>query len=260
METTNSMSGDAPDVSTIPPATGSSIINLSRTERILSIAGGAALSIAGFQKKNGRSGVALLLGGGYLLARGITGYCALNNLIGRNSANKKASAMEVTSTFTINKPREEVYAFWRNLENLPRFMKHLEEVHTLDERKSSWKARIPGDLATISWEAEILEDRPNTFISWCSLPGSTVDNAGEVTFRDAPSRQGTEMVARISYRLPAGDAGSVAGKLFNPMVERLMKEDLRRFKQIVEGGEIPPAEGTDTKGGKPGEGFRQEGR
>jgi uncharacterized membrane protein len=144
-------------------------------------------------------------------------------------------------------------------------------VHTLDERKSSWKARIPGDLATISWEAEILEDKPNTFISWCSLPGSTVDNAGEVTFRDAPSRQGTEMLARISYRLPAGDAGSVAGKLFNPMVERLVKEDLRRFKQLVEGGEeeIAPSGGisrqskdnTDTtRGGKPGEGFHQEGR
>jgi uncharacterized membrane protein len=220
---------------------------------------------------NDRSGVAMLLGGGYLLARGISGYCALNEVIGRNSANKSASAMEITSTFIINKPREEVYAFWRNLENLPRFMKHLEEVHTLDERKSSWKARIPGDLATISWEAEILEDRPNTFISWCSLPGSSVDNAGEVTFRDAPSKQGTEMLARISYRLPAGDAGSVAGKLFNPVVERLVKEDLRRFKEIVEGGkegENLPAGGasrqsTDsmdtTKGGNPG-GFRQEER
>jgi uncharacterized membrane protein len=234
---------EAPDVSTIPPATGSSMINVGLPERLISIAGGAALSVAGIRNIKGRNGIALLLGGGYLLARGISGYCFVNSLIHRNSAQKKASAIEVTSTYTINKKREEVYAFWRKLENLPRFMKHLEEVKETDDTKSTWKARIPGGLGTLSWEAEIVEDQPNTFISWCSLPGASIDNAGEVTFRDAALGQRTEIQARISYRLPAGDIGSLAGKLFNPVVKRLIQEDLQRFKEVMETGQVAVPEG-----------------
>jgi uncharacterized membrane protein len=242
MKTNLRTTDQAPDVSTIPPATGSSRINVGPAERLISIAGGTALSIAGIRKIREGKGLALLLGGGYLLARGITGYCVVNSLLHRNPAARKASAMEVTGTYTVSKPREEVYAFWRKLENLPQFMKHLEEVTESDDVKSTWRARVPGGLM-LSWEAEILEDQPNTFISWCSLPGSSIDNAGEVFFRDTPSGKGTEIQARISYRLPAGDIGSVAGKLFNPVVEELVKEDLRRFKQILETGGIPAMEG-----------------
>jgi uncharacterized membrane protein len=185
----------------------------------------------------------MTLAGGYLVSRGLSGYCALNNVIGRNTAIKKASAMEVRGTFTINKPRNEVFAFWRNLENLPRFMKHLEEVRVIDERRSAWKARIPGGIGTVSWEATLESEEPNSHLSWCSLPGSTIDNAGEVTFTDAPGNQGTEIRACVSYRLPAGQVGSIAGKLFNPVVEQLLQEDLRRFKQIMETGEIPTTAG-----------------
>jgi uncharacterized membrane protein len=227
--------------SSIPPATGSSKLNVGNTERILSVIGGTALSVISVRKWNTTYGKALGLIGAMLLKRGVTGYCEVNNALKRNTAHKKASAMEVKAIFTINKPREEVYSFWRNFENLPRFMKHLEDVEVVDERRSSWSARIPGGVGKISWEAVIQEEVPGSLISWSSLPGSTVDNAGEVRFTDSTLGAGTEVRATISYRLPAGDVGGIAGKLFNPLVEGMIKEDLRRFKSLMETGEIASA-------------------
>jgi uncharacterized membrane protein len=225
-------------VSAIPPATGSSKLNVGQAERIISVLGGTALAVLSVRKWDTFYGKAFGVAGALLLKRGVTGYCEVNHLLKRNTAHKKAPAMEVKATFTINKPREEVYAFWRSLENLPTFMKHLESVEVLDEKRSSWSAKLPGGVGKVSWEAVIQDEQPNTFISWSSLPGSTIDNAGEVRFVDAPRNEGTEVHAKISYRLPAGDVGSLAGKLFNPLVEGMIREDLRRFKSLLETGEI----------------------
>ncbi|HYG21056.1 MAG TPA: SRPBCC family protein [Ohtaekwangia sp.] len=238
----NIESSEARNTSALPPATGTSNLNVGLPERIASVMGGAVLTVAGLRNVNKKNGIVLLLTGGFLLARGLSGYCALNNYLGRNTAQKKVSALEATGTFTINKPRAEVYSYWRKLENLPMFMKHLDQVIQTGANRSHWTARVPGGLH-LSWDAEIIEDRPDEFISWSSLPGSQIDHAGEITFRDAPSLQATEIHASISYRLPAGDVGSVAGKLFNPLVENMIKEDLRRFKQVMEAGEIPTIEG-----------------
>jgi uncharacterized membrane protein len=226
-------------VSPLPPATGSSHINIGTSERIVSAFGGAALSVWGLRTLGKPSGVTMFLGGAYLLARGISGYCALNNLVGRNTNQKSTSAMEVKTTMLINKPRSEVYAYWRKLENLPNFMEHLLSVEELDDKKSRWTAEVPGGLGKVSWEAEITEDISGEVISWCSLPGSTIDNAGEVRFSDATGDRGTEVKAVITYRLPAGQLGSLAGKLFNSKVESMIREDLRRFKKILETGEKP---------------------
>lgn len=231
--------------SALPPATGSSTINLDPSERIVSAFGGAALTIIGLRNIASVSGVTMLLGGGYLLARGLSGYCYINNAIERRSENRSTSAMEAKTFFTINKPRADVYAFWRKLENLPRFMRHLEKVTELDDRRSTWTAKIPGaehlpgKLASVSWEAEITEDISGELIAWSSLPGSTVDNAGEVRFIDSPDGKGTEIKACISYRLPAGDLGMLAAKLFNPAIEKMMRDDLRNFKRLIETGETP---------------------
>lgn len=244
MENTyESIALSAQNKSALPPATGSSIINIGTTERIASVVSGGILATLGFKNVGERNGMVMALAGGYLLVRGLTGFCAISKVLNRNTAMKKAPAIEVTGTFTINKPREEVYAYWRNLENLPGFMQHLEDVEVLDERKSHWKARIPGGLGTVSWEAEITADEPGSYIAWSSLPNSAVDNAGEVRFLDAPGNRGTEVYAEITYRLPAGDVGSLVGKLFNPVVEQLVREDIRRFKNIMETGETPTAEG-----------------
>jgi uncharacterized membrane protein len=232
-------------VSALPPATGSSTINLGTSERIVSAFGGAALTVIGLRNIGSISGVTMLLGGGYLLARGLSGYCAISNAIERKSENRNASAMEVKSTFTVNKPRADVYAFWRKLENLPRFMQHLENVTELDDKRSTWTAKIPGadklpgKLASVSWEAEITDDISGELIAWSSLPGSTVDNAGEVKFTDSADGKGTQIATCISYRLPAGDLGMMAAKLFNPAIERMMRDDLRRFKMLLEMTDSP---------------------
>lgn len=239
METNRLSAYAAGNASSFPPATGSTRINVGKGERILSVIAGTALGVYAIRKFNTVSGKVFGLAGLALLKRGATGYCEVNNAISRDSAHTSASALEVRATHTINKPREEVYAFWRKLENLPSFMKHLESVVEEDETHSVWTAQIPGGIGTVTWKAEINEEDPNSLLSWSSLPGSTIDNAGEVRFVDAPEGRGTEIHARISYRLPAGDAGSVAGKLFNPVVERLIRADLRRFKSLLETGEIP---------------------
>jgi uncharacterized membrane protein len=239
METQSQTSaGTTISASALPPATGSSNINLSASERIVSAFGGAALTVLGLKHLRSSGGIGILLSGSYLLVRGLSGYCAISNMLGRNTGTgtRTASAMEISSTFTINKPRMDIYSFWRKLENLPKFMQHLEKVKELDDKRSTWTAKIPGGIGTVSWEAEITEDISGEVISWCSLPGSTVDNAGEVRFKDT-STNGTEVEVKISYRLPAGDLGSIAAKLFNPAIERMMRDDIRSFKQLLETGD-----------------------
>ena len=243
METDYTNSNTGGIASALPPATGSSNINIGVSERMVSALGGAALAVWGLRNLGSPTGIGMLFSGSYLLVRGFSGYCALNNMLGRNTAEtyRQAGAMEVSSTFTINKPRSEVYAFWRKLENLPSFMKHLKSVDELDDKRSKWTAEIPAGLGTVSWEAEIVDDISGELISWRSLPGSTVDNAGEVKFKDATGNKGTEITACISYRLPAGDIGSLAGKLFSPSIEKMMRDDLRTFKMLMETGELPAA-------------------
>lgn len=237
METENTPMDDAA-VSALPPATGSSTINIGTSERIVSAFGGAALAVWGLRNLNSITGISMLLSGGYLMVRGISGYCYVSNMIGRNTADvqKRAPAMEIRTTFTINKPRSDVYAFWRKLENLPRFMQHLERVEELDDKRSTWTAKIPGVGGKVSWQAQITDDISGELIAWTSLPGSTVDNAGEVRFRDVAGK-GTELSVCISYRLPAGDLGSIAAKLFNPAIEKMMRDDIRSFKNLLETGE-----------------------
>jgi uncharacterized membrane protein len=236
MDTTD-LTTNNPDaeVSAIPPATGTSSVNVGDTERIVSTLGGAALAIMGLRDMKSPSGVSMLLAGGFLLVRGLSGYCAVNNAIGRNTARKAGSPVEVKTSVSLNKPASEVYSFWRKLENLPRFMKHLEKVEEIDQTRSKWTAKGPAGVGTVSWEAEIVEDHQNEFISWRSLPGSTVDNAGQVRFRNTPA--GTEIKVQMTYRLPAGDVGGVAAKLFSPMAEKMMRDDIRDLKKVLESGE-----------------------
>src|SRR5690606_6156716 len=142
--------------------------------------------------------------------------------------------VEVDTSVVLNRPASEVYSFWKNLENLPRFMKHLEKVERIDETHSRWTAKGPGGIGSVSWEAEIVEDFQNELISWRSLPGSTVDNAGRVRFRETPT--GTEIKVQMSYRLPGGDVGGMAAKLLNPMTEKMMRDDIQDLKDVLETG------------------------
>jgi uncharacterized membrane protein len=145
--------------------------------------------------------------------------------------------IHASRTITVNRPASEVYAFWRNFENLSRFMAHLERVQVLDERRSRWTARAPAGR-TVEWEAEIVEDRPNELISWRSLPGAEVPNSGLVRFVKAPGRDATEIHVDLRYDPPGGAVGALVAKLFGEEPGQQVDGDLRRFKQVLETGEV----------------------
>lgn len=229
-----------------PISSGSSRINVGPNERYLSVGGGALLTTIGL-RRGGLGGILLAALGGALVYRGATGYCPINSAIGRDTSKEKneTDVLEISKSVTINKPREEVYQFWRKLENLPQFMMHLETVQQLDDKRSHWVARLDSEsklakvLPKIEWDAEIVEEEPNSRLVWRSVPGATVDNAGEVRFVDAPGNRGTEVHATIKYRAPEGLVGETVMKLFNPAFKQMVKEDIRRFKRLMETGEIP---------------------
>ena len=145
--------------------------------------------------------------------------------------------MRTRAAITINRSRDEVYSFWRDFTNLPRFMQHLETVETRDDRHSHWKAKAPAGSA-VEWDAAITDDVPTAKIAWTSEGETAVPNSGTVEFREAPAAQGTEVVVTIEVDMPAGTAGRVAAKLFGEDPAQQIRDDLRHVKQILETGEI----------------------
>jgi uncharacterized membrane protein len=145
--------------------------------------------------------------------------------------------IRVKSTITVGRPVSEVYAFWRNFENLPRFMSHLESVQVVDARRSHWTVLGPAGIR-VEWDAETVEDRPNELISWRSLPGGQVDTAGYVRFRPAPGNRGTEIVVEMRYDPPGGVVGATIAKLFGESGQEVVTRDLLAFKNVMEIGEV----------------------
>lgn len=171
----------------------------------------------------------------------------------RDNANTPGAAMRVAQSITINRSPEELYRFWRDFQNLPRFMKHLESVQVVSpqtgatmgearEERSHWVAKGPAGMR-VEWDAAILEDHPNELISWRSLEGATVENAGSVRFERAPGGRGTVVRVKLQYAPPAGVIGATVAKLLGEDPEWQVKDDLRRFKQVMETGEIITTEG-----------------
>lgn len=222
------------------PKTARPEVNVSREDRVLSIAGGASLALLGL-KIRGLTGLGMI-GAGYMLAkRGWTGNCPINTVLGRNTAQAaKPSAyfergIHVEVTTLVNKPREELFAFWRNFENLPKFMKHVESVHVTDAKRSHWAVKAPAGR-TVEWDAEIINEEAGRLIAWRSLGGADVDNAGTVKFEDAPDGGGTEVQVVLDYIPPGGPVGKYVAMLFGEAPELTVKEDLCRFKQLMENG------------------------
>ncbi|OON67664.1 SRPBCC family protein [Hymenobacter sp. CRA2] len=225
------------------PATGTAHVNVGLTERVLSAVAGAALAYAGTQTRSKIGKPVLLALGAGLALRGASGYCPLNQAFGRDSAPTQLAPVEIKETFTISRPIDEVYAYWRQLGNLPRFMEHLESVRQLDQRRSHWEARVPGGAGTISWEAEITTEEPGRLLVYRSLPGSQIDQSGEVRFRPAEGGQGTEIQTITRYRAPGGALGKGVAKLLNPALAELVRRDVRRFKMVMETGEAGTTHG-----------------
>jgi uncharacterized membrane protein len=170
----------------------------------------------------------------------------------QTSANAGADEgiIKTKRSITVRKPVEEVYAFWRQLENLPQFMRHLESVSVLDERRSHWIAKAPAGQ-TVEWDAEITEDTPNEAIAWRSAPGSQIYNAGRVQFEAAPGNRGTEVRVAFEYDPPFGKLGSKVAMLFREEPGQQVQDDLRHFKQVMEIGEIVLSDATKQRGMHP---------
>ncbi|MYZ48230.1 SRPBCC family protein [Propylenella binzhouense] len=144
-------------------------------------------------------------------------------------------------TVTINRPRETLYAFWRDFANLPRFMENVADVAVLDPARSHWKVAAPGG-GSVEWDAVIVADEPGRLIAWESAEGADIRHSGRIEFRDAPPGRGSEVSATIAYDPPGGALGALVAKLFQREPHIQARRDLRRFKQLMETGEISTAE------------------
>jgi uncharacterized membrane protein len=228
------------------PSTTEDGVNVGTAERVTSAVAGAALALFAVRRRGAR--LLIPIAGG-LIMRGLTGRCGVNRALGRNSARRKQAASPVASvargegikverSILIERPADELYAFWRDFENLPRFMEHLESVTVLTPLRSRWTAHAPAGTR-VSWEAEIHNEIPNQLIAWRSLPGADVPNAGSVHFTPVGAGAGTEVRVVLSYELPAGRVGAAVAKLFGEEPAQQVDEDLRRFKQVMESGDVP---------------------
>ncbi|ACU63688.1 SRPBCC family protein [Chitinophaga pinensis] len=217
----------------------SNVLNVSRQGRIASVVGGALLTASGINNitKHPFRSLLRLIAGGYLLYRGISGNCPVSAYAGRRMSDRHNSTVNVRAKFIVDKPRDEVYAFWRRLENLPHFMRHLASITEHDDYHSHWIVKGPGGIGTLEWDAEIIKDEEGALIGWRSAPGSNIATAGKVTFSDALDG-GTEIEVVIAYRPPAGYVGTGLAWLLNSAFHRMVEKDVMRFKHYVETGEI----------------------
>jgi len=234
-------------------------VNVGDTERLISGIGGAAFLTYGLSRGTW-GGMALAVLGGALLYRGVTGSCGMYEALGIDTSDGKDwltagrdvhRGVKVTHSLTVRRTPEECYRTWRAFENLPRFMDHLISVEVIDERRSHWVAKAPAPLGRVEWDAEIIQDTPNELISWRSLRDADVDNAGSVRFRPAPGGRGTEVTVELNYEPPAGRLGIAIAKLLGEEPKQQLEDDLRRFKQIMETGEVVVSESQITGRAQP---------
>lgn len=205
--------------------------------RLVALVGGAALITLAARDRSWR-GAGLALAGAPLVWRGATGSWPIHRTA-TDSAEAAPAPIEVS--VTIDKPSQELWQFWRRLENLPQFMRHLERVEDLGNGRSHWFAKSPVGLH-VDWEAEIVDEREGSFLSWRSLPDSRVHNAGTVFFENDPAGRGT--IVRVQMEATPGHGlGRAVGRVLSPITERQVHEDLRRFKSLMEAGEIPTTDG-----------------
>ncbi|WP_066375355.1 SRPBCC family protein [Anabaena sp. CA = ATCC 33047] len=207
-------------------------------ERWASLIRDGALVLTGLKQASLR-GVLTALAGGGVVAQRTTKHSTIEQVQAAIGLNKP---IKVEKTVTIDQPAEELYRYWHNFENLPTFMKHLKYVRVYNDRRSHWIANAPlGN--SVEWDADILEDRENEFISWASVEGADVENSGFVRFKKAPGDRGTEVKVVLEYNPPGGTLAAIFAKLFGEEPEQQIGDELRRFKMLMEAGEIATTQG-----------------
>lgn len=224
--------------------------NIGSLERWASGVGGGLLTLYGITRRD-RAGALLALFGSGFIYRGLTGRSYAYQALGINTARRDEGAatsvphnegVKVERAVTIDKSPVELYRFWRNFENLPQFMDHLQAVTVKDNTHSHWVAKAPAGKS-VAWDAEIIHEKENELIAWRSLGNADIGNAGSVHFTLAPGGRGTVVKVVLSYDPPAGRVGSLIAKLFGEEPDQQVREDLRHFKEIMEAGEVPTTRG-----------------
>jgi uncharacterized membrane protein len=223
--------------------------NVGDGERLASFLGGSALALFGLSRGS-LGGLALAAVGGSLVYRGMSGYCAVYDALGVDTRPQLAPStsvraghgVKVEESVIINRDAATLYQFWRNLENVGRFMQHLERVEQRDDRRSLWVACGPMGMK-FEWEAEIINDKENELIAWRSVDGSQVDTAGSVHFRELPHERGTEVRVVLKYDAHEAQLAAPLARLLGQSPRQQIHEDLRRFKQVMETGAVATIEG-----------------
>jgi uncharacterized membrane protein len=198
-------------------------------QRMISVMAGSFL-ISRLMKRN-KVGTLLALTGGYLLYRGTTGRRPVEDAV--KTVFAAGHQVNIRTGLVINKPKAEVYAAWRRLEDIPFFLRHLEKVEQKEGNRSSWSLKTPMDIGSVKWEAEIVHEEEGKELSWKSLPGSAVDNAGKLNFADTPAG-GTKMDVLITYKPPLGVLGEKAARLLSPVFAEAVRKDIQGFKEYME--------------------------
>jgi uncharacterized membrane protein len=202
--------------------------------------------------RGGLPGLALTALGAGLLYRGATGHCPVNQQMGRNTARPDdaglfggrsgRSSTELHATIAINREAGDLYTAWHDFTSLPRFMRYIKEIRPVGADRWHWVADLPM-AGSLEWDAIVTADEPNERIAWRSAEGSDIDTEGEVRFRRHPAGRGTDVEVHMSYRAPGGALGNAASKMMG-LSKKMLQEDLRHFKQIMETGEIPKSGAT----------------
>ncbi len=229
-----------------PKRVASTRKNVGDTERLLSAMGGGALALAGMRRR-GVGGFALAALGAALVHRGATGRCAVYDALGMSTADGEPNgltgaaatvnarrAVKVEHAVTIAAARVEVYDFWRNFDNHPRFMTHVAEVTPLVDGRTRYTARVAGQELT--WTSEIVRDIPGELLSWKALAGSDLLHAGSVNFRDTGDGLGTVVTLAMDYEPIGGRAGHAFSRLLGVSPEQIVRDDLSRFRELMERG------------------------
>ena len=224
-------------------------VNVGDRERLFSVIGGSALGLLGLSRFS-LGGLALAAVGGALVSRGVTGHCSAYKAMNISTAPPRGPAtsiaaghgVKVEESIIINRDAVTLWRFWRKLENVGRFMSHLEAVEEHDERRSRWKARGPLGT-TFHWEAEIINEKENELIAWRSIDGSEVDTAGSVHFHELAHGRGTEMRVVLKYDAHTAQLAAPLARLLGDSPRHQIHDDLRRFKQVMEAGEVATIEG-----------------
>ena len=216
--------------------------NVSSPERWISVVAGSAMAAYGLTRRS-KAGLVVAALGGAMVWRGATGHCMTYEILGistngdadddRQVSVPYGRGIGVKESVTVKAPPENVYRFWRNFENLPRFISHLESVKVIDDIRSHWVAKGPAG-SRVEWDAEIINEIPNELIGWRSVEGSQVRNAGSVHFTNR--KRGTEVKVVLRYDPRAGRIGAAVAKLFGRDPAREVREDLRQLQQLVEIG------------------------